>query len=133
MPPAIAAIAVPLVLGAATMVSQNVQNKAAIKNNETQQASNLANAQGAWNTAKTNTDNWLTANPSPNGTANKGVPAPNLGSGIAAPQGQNNQTNIGSLLQSLPPQYQQLLKQLPGAINPASVTTPSPQPPAPSV
>lgn len=56
MPPA---VAVPVGLAVASMVAQNVQNKAAIKNNENQQASAVGNAQGAYQRAQQQMNPWL--------------------------------------------------------------------------
>lgn len=60
-----AAIAVPLALAGATMVAQNVQNKAAIKNNENQQRGAVENAQNASNQAFQRFNSWQQANPAP--------------------------------------------------------------------
>lgn len=66
MPPA---VAVPLAAAAltagASAVAQNVQNKAAIKNNQTQQQAAVNNAQSAWQNAQNNYNSWTQANPSP--------------------------------------------------------------------
>ena len=62
MPPA---VAIPLAIAGATMVANNVQQKAALKNNENQQASAVNNAKNAYQTQSQNEQNWLKANPSP--------------------------------------------------------------------
>lgn len=67
-------IAIPLALAGASMIGTNVQNKAAIKNNEVQQASAVGNAKEAWQSAKTASDEWQAKNPSPVAGATVGRP-----------------------------------------------------------
>lgn len=69
-----AAVAIPLVLAGASMVASNVQNKAAIKNNDNQNAAAVGNAQNAFNTARTNLADWTKNNPSPFASATIGRP-----------------------------------------------------------
>lgn len=78
---------IPLIAAGATMVGQNVQNKAAIKNNEVQQASAVGNAQAASNAAFGRENQWTQSNPSPYGNAT-----------IARPPGTPNP--IGSIMGS---------------------------------
>lgn len=57
--------AIPLVIAGATMVASNMQQKAALKNNENQQAASVQNAQGASNAAFQRQNQWLQSNPAP--------------------------------------------------------------------
>jgi hypothetical protein len=70
------------------MISQNVQNKAAIKNNENQQASAVANAQQAGNDARANLNKFNQSNPAPNfspGAKPTNAPGPTVGAQPGTP------------------------------------------------
>lgn len=56
---------IPVALGLAGLVGQNVQNKAAQKNNDNQQAAAEQNAQQNYAQAQQNLANWFKSNPSP--------------------------------------------------------------------
>jgi hypothetical protein len=62
MPPA---VAVPLAIAGVGLVSQNANNKAAIKNNEVQQASAVGNSKEAYATAKNDLNSYINAHPAP--------------------------------------------------------------------
>lgn len=57
--------AIPLAIAGATMVAQNVQNKAAIKNNENQQTAAVNNAKQSADAAFQRQSQWLQSNPAP--------------------------------------------------------------------
>jgi hypothetical protein len=66
MPPAVAIpAAVSLLVAGGSMINQNVQNKATLKNNENQQAAAVANAQQATKNAQGQIAAWNQANPAP--------------------------------------------------------------------
>lgn len=65
MPPAIIPAVIAGVVGIGSMINQNVQNKNAIKNNETQQASAVSNAQSATKTGQASEAAYNAANPNP--------------------------------------------------------------------
>lgn len=72
-----AAVAIPLALAGATMVAQNVQNKAAQKNNDNQQHAATQNAQAAWQHAQAQLAQWMQSNPAPfSGGMNIARPTP---------------------------------------------------------
>jgi hypothetical protein len=88
MPPAIIPALIAGVVGIGTMINGNVQQKAAIKNNETQQASAVANAKNATADAQKQLATYNAANPAPtqaptgpDPTLAGKPPAPTMGSG----------------------------------------------------
>jgi hypothetical protein len=108
--------------GAGAMVDQNVQNKAAIKNNENQQAASLANAKAA-NAQAQQTMNAFTANnPAPTG----GVAPPPAGSntGTLAPQSRAQ----AATPQTLTPAMQAAIMQRQAAPSAPAQVAQAPQP-----
>jgi hypothetical protein len=86
-----AAIAVPLILGAASLVSNNVNQKAALANNENQQTSSLANAD---NSAKKAQAGYA--------AAGGGQPGPFSSTALSQPKGTNPTQNamVAKILQA---------------------------------
>lgn len=105
---------IPLILGAASMVSQNANNKAAIKNNEVQQASAVGNTQQAYNTAKGDLAGYEAAHPAPFQGAVPNRPTPGAyGGGVQAPASYNVRTGAqtpGQGSTGLPPQVMALIQ-----------------------
>lgn len=103
MPPA---VAIPLVLGAVSLVATNMSNKSAEKSNDQQQQEALANAKQAYATAQKNMAPWLQTQPAgaltrPSATTGTPTPtAPNTPSPVTPNQvlaalssGSSNSTN----------------------------------------
>jgi hypothetical protein len=105
---------IPAILGIGAMVSQNVQNKAAIKNNEQQQAAAMGNANAAWNNARNQTNQWIDQNPTNISGAGK---APSIGAQPTVTGGLtpgSSPMNLGSLMANLTPQQKMMLQQIMG-------------------
>ena len=125
-------VLIPLVLGVASMIGQNVQNKAAIKNNETQQAAAVQNAKDASSAAQNQVSSWLTSNPNKiegGGSAPtlSGGPSPLAGTN-GAPGAAGHQLNLNQLMATLPPQYKQMIQQISGGAGGGNNVPPPPNP-----
>jgi hypothetical protein len=126
MPPAIIAAAITGAVAIGGMVSQNVQNKAAIKNNENQQSAAVANANQAHALAQTEMQPYLGATPASTGTAGPAAPtisgstvapAPVAGKAVAPQTAPNNSAGAParvSLASGQNPMTQQLLAAIGG-------------------
>ena len=86
-----AAVAVPLLLGAASLVSNNVNQKAALANNQNQQTSSLANAENSAQKAQAGY-----------AAAGGGQPGPFAATTLAQPKGTNPTQNamVAKILQA---------------------------------
>jgi cytoskeletal protein RodZ len=97
VPPAIIPALIAGVVGIGTMINGNVQQKAAIKNNETQQASAVGNAQQATANAQKQLATYNAANPAPT-QAPTAAPATMGAPAQAAPAPGNGNTQGNSPL-----------------------------------
>lgn len=120
------AAAIPIALAGASLVATNVGNKAAIKNNETQQAAAVGNSQQAWKGAQDAVNGWLTKNPEPFAGATVKGPTPGAygQGGLQAPTSydQSLAPFVSAILGAAPSQ--------PSAPAPMPMRPPVPAPPS---
>jgi len=98
----------PAIMGVAGMVDSNIQNKAAIKNNQNQQTAAVDRAKQAGQTATNQYNAFSNANPPPTGqtVTQPGAqnPSKNLISAIMASAGRQAPTPVAAPTPAAPPQ-----------------------------